>query len=273
MMTYKDLVNAFILEYGVNGGKQISGIGAADNTKETLRIAGFIADADYRIQSLYNNWRFLWRLYTGQITTGGILSVPIFSVDGYVFRLMDRDSLWFYPGTSQVYKPKYLEWRDYQRSFQPANAVQTPNNFPEAWTVAPNKTIYVSGVPNQALPYQIEGWAKPYRMKSDGDVSPIVRWLSTHPMNKILIAANQNDRVVQAYAGASASGERDTDARIIIVRAAMIYATVEGAMEVMQGAMAEYEDTLKELESMALPGNEADWASESDTPQDISPFL
>lgn len=273
MMTHLDLVNAFILEFGVNGGKQITGIGAADNTQEAKRIAGFIADADFRIQSMFNNWRFMWRLFTGSISTGGILSQPAFGTDGYVFRMFDRDSLWFYPGTPQAYHPQYIEWQEYRRLFQPENSVQTPNNYPSAWTLAPNRQIYIAGVPNQALTYNIEGWAKPYRMKSDGDVSPIIRWLASHPMNKIVASANVQAQVVQAYNGPTAANERDEDGRIIIMRAAMIYSTVEGAMEVMQGATAEYESIMMELTSNALPGQQEDLSSENDIPQTIDPFL
>lgn len=272
MMTYLDLVNAMILELGINGGKALTGIKAADNSKEALRIAGFIADADIRIQALYNDWKFMWRQYTDSINTGGVLSMPIFNVNQYKFRLLDRDSLWFYPGTTQAYQPRYMEWREYTKLYQFGNLVLNGNN-PAFWSQAPNRVVYISNVPTQALPYSIEGYAMPYRMQSDGSVSPIVRFNASHTMNKILPSANEALAVVQAYQGPTAANERDYDGRIIVCRAKMIYAEVEGALEIMQGSMAEYEDCLKELQSTALPGQEDDWAAQSDLAQNIDPFL
>jgi hypothetical protein len=272
MMTNLDLVNALILELGINGGRQLAGIGAADNTKEALRVAGFVADADLRIQSLYNNWNFLWRQYTGQIVTGGQLSLPSYKVDSYVFRLFDRGSLVLFPGTTQAYTPRFVDWREFVRLYLSTTSSTTFVATPEAFSVSPNRRIYLSNPVSGATPYQIEGFAQAYRMKSDADVSPIVRYMSSHPMNKILASANLGDQVVMSYQSASAANERDYDGRIIICRAKMIYAEAEGAMEVMQGSMAEYEDCLKEMQSIALPGQEGDWASQDDIPQQIDPF-
>lgn len=271
MMTFLDLVNSTIRELGINGGVPLASVAAPTNTQDALRIVSYVADADMRIQSLYNDWSFMWRSYAGSITSGSVLGLPRLSVDNYVFRLLDRDTLWINPGTTTAYQPAYMEWRAYTRLYQPANVIQV-SQTPNAWSQAPNKTLYISTSATTTLNYNIEGYAKPYRMRSDGDVSPIVRFLASHPINKILIAANLANQVVQAYAGPTALTEQDVDGRIIIARAKMIYAEVEGALEVMQGAMAEYEDILKELQSIGLLGQESDWQAQADIPETIDPF-
>jgi hypothetical protein len=133
--------------------------------------------------------------------------------------------------------------------------------------------VYASATPVASTPYVIEGWAKPVRMKSDGDVSPIIRWAASHPINKIVGSANITHQVVQGYAGPTAANERDLDGRIIIARAKLIYGEVEGALEIYQGASAEYEDLLTELQSVALPGQDSDWMAQGDQFDSISPFV
>lgn len=261
MMTYLDLVNAFILEFGVNGGAQLTGINAASNTQEALRIAGFIADADYEIQTLYSNWKFMWRIYDGVTALNAhSLSQPNKGNDQYLMQDIDRDSLVIRPGTNQASYPQYIDWEDFRHLYY--NGVLTPADTPAYWTTDPVRRIWVSCQWNAAaIPYRFECWALPYRLSSDGDVSPICRYLATNPLNPRIAANPGANAVVQPYGANKATAIRDQSGRIIIMRAAMIYATVEGAMEVMQGSSAEYEDLLLRLASRALPGQESDIAS------------
>lgn len=261
MMTYLDLVNAFILEFGINGGVQLSGIGAAGNTYESLRVAGFIADADYEIQSLYNNWRFMWRRFDGLTALNAhSLSVPSKGVEQYLAQEIDRGSLVIRPETSTASFPQFRNWEDFRHLYY--NSVLTPADTPAYWSMDPVRRLWVSCQWNAAnIPYRYECWAQPYRLSSDGDVSPICRYLATNPLNPRIAANPGANAVVQPYGQAHATAIRDQSGRIIIMRAAMIYATVEGAMEVMQGSSAEYEDLLLRLASKALPGQEADMAS------------
>lgn len=263
MMTYLDLTNAFIAEPGINGGAPLIGIGASNNSQEALRCARFVADADFRIQALFNNWEFLWRQWTSSIATGNVLTLPVFLTDFYVFKLIDRDSLVLYPGTVNAYRPTYMEWRDFQKLYL-TNVLQS-SAFPEAWSIDPKRRVYLSAAAPSAVTYTLEGWAKPYRMKSDGHVSPIILYDASHPINKVLATSAASDAVQQSYSTASAVNEQDTDGRIIIVRALMIYAAAEGAQEIMQAAAAEYQDLLGELQSTALPGQESDRLSQTDT--------
>jgi hypothetical protein len=267
MMTFLDLVNAFIREFGVNGGQQISGIAAAGNSAEILKIAAFIADADYEIQSLYGDWRFLYGSYVGSVAAGSVLSQPAFASDFYKFKFIDRQSLVIRPGTATALHPTFMEWRDFKRMWLDGSIMTS--NDPSYWSIAPNRLIYINTSLLSATPYQLEGTKMPYRMQSDAHISPIVLWNSSHPLNKIVANANLVNQVTPSYATASATNERDTSGRIIIMRAASIYAMTEGATEVMQGSLAEYQDLLKGLQSSALPGQEDDWSAQSDLDQRI----
>lgn len=275
MMTYLDLTNALILELGANGGKPVASVTANDNTKETARLAAFVADADYAIQARYNNWRFMWKQYNGTINSpNDQLVMPSRNVDGYVFQMFDRSSLCLFPGTSQNTFPEYQSWEDFRMSWQ--RGVKTLTSAPEFWSYDPWRRAFLSGqVATSPTPYIIEGWAMPYRLRSDGETSPIVRFLSTNPLGIQISAQNAIEGtgpVVKPYAAGSAQNIRDMAGRIIITRAKMIYAEAEGAQEIMQGAMAEYQECLMQLQSVAMPGQEDDWASQASSDQQIDPF-
>lgn len=307
MMTYLDLVNSLITELGINGGQLITatggatlapgsntpGQGASTYSLEVARICQFVADADYEIQSLHHNWRFLWRQYRDTMTVGGdVLNTPKYSAYPFTIRALDRASLVMnYTSLTQAFRPAYQEWREFETMWQSRGA-KNVSDYATNWSQTPAGNPILSHVTASAVPYQYEGWIRPQRLRSDGDISPIVLAVANNNPNPGLAAHNplqdaippqtianpsgiltpsSNFSANSAYTKATADARYES-ARIIIVRTKIIWAEVEGATEIMQGALAEYQDLLEELRADQLPSMRTDRMSEDDLQMVVEGF-
>lgn len=301
MLTFLDLVNDFITETGANGGQLLTstgggtlapgantpGQGSSTLAPEVAKIVHAIADADYEIQSLHHNWKFLWRQFRQIFAVGqDWLATPVrlrgvfpstYSNVLYTLRTVDRDSLTVnYTSQTAAFRPRFMEWRQFEAMWQShgaKNASDTPTN----WTLTPGGNPLVSHTSLSGMPYQYECWIRPRRMSADGDCSPLLQLLvNTESAN---ITALPSTPRLLATPSTSASLESDNpvfnsslptsqlryeSCRIILTRAKIIMAEAEGATEVMQGALAEYQDLLEELRADQLPGMETDRMSQSD---------
>jgi len=291
VITYLDLCNQFITELGINGGAQFNSIASAVNSLESARIVQFVGDADYEIQSLHHNWKFLWRQYQDTIDANeDTLSTPSFNninqpplhgaiASHYQFRSIDRESLVFnYGDTSIASRPRFQPWRQFEMLWQSRGPKQVSNS-PPYWSQTPAGNPIVSTVmATDNTPYQFEGWARPQRMMNDGDQSPLVLVTSLNTTGKnqvppyILPQPSQSSPLTGIFGThaqvigslASKTGTRRESCRIIIVRAKILWAEAEGAIEIMQGSLAEYQDLLEELRADQLPGMEHDRVSQND---------
>jgi hypothetical protein len=292
MITYLDLCNRLIAELGINGGAQLSSVSTNLISLEAIRTVNFIADADFEIQSLHHNWKFLWRQYKNTLRAGGdVLGLPVadatstpsvsyssLSATGYYLNMIDRASLVFnYDSSTLASRPKYQDWREFEAMWQ-SRGTKTSSNSPPYWSVTPAGNPIVSTLMVDNTHYQYECWARPTRMRADGDISPIVLAVSAAnnfgsnliPPYALLEPSTNLTPTGQAQVVTSSPSRVNNfskeSARIIICRAKVIYAEVEGAVEIMQGALAEYQDLLEELRASQLPGMRHDRVSETDIP-------
>lgn len=249
--TYLQLVNTFITERGVNGAQQLTTVGGV--TGEALRIANFIADADQEVCLLHENWNFLWQRFQGVLTVGSdILPMPAYttgvygSAGNYFFRRYDRGSLCLSYNLANTYnRPTYQEWRAFETQWDSVGP-KTSSDTPQNWSMRPDGVAVLSHLPLTAQATRLEGWMRPLRLRVDGDFSP----LSTIPVTTTTGLEYE---------------------RIIIVRAKVLWAEAEGDQDVMQGALAEYQDLLEELRSLCLPSMEGDRSSQGDIQLAVSP--
>jgi hypothetical protein len=285
VQTYLDLVNAFIVELGINGGNTLASVSSGTNSLESIRICGFIADADYEIQSLHHNWKFLWRQFAGTLqpgydtlaspTYGNISGNPPLSANMsvYQFRKIDRKSLVFnYSDASIANRPVFQDWRKFEYMNQ-NRGPKSVSNSPPYFSQSPGGQIIVSTLMASATPYRYECWGRPMRLKDDGDVSPLTLVVALNDSGANMVPPrlqNQpypsNDGIVptKGVLPTPTAPQRLESCRIIIARAQVLYATAEGATEIMQAALAEYQDLLEELRADQLPGMEHDRVSEND---------
>jgi hypothetical protein len=194
----------------------------------------------------------------------------------FQFRKMDRESLVFnYDKPGLINRPKYQPWRLFESQWQgPPKSI---SNSPPFFSQTPAGNIIVSTVMKDQTLFRYECWARPLRMIAAGDMSPIVRgiaWNDTF-MNVVPPIVLQQPssgltwNQLRLGIGTPTAPLRYESARIIIVRAKIIWAEVEGATEVMQAALAEYQDLLEEMRADQLPGMEHDRVSENDVPMTV----
>jgi hypothetical protein len=251
-----------------------------------------VADADFEIQSLHHNWRFMWRQFRSTLQIGqDFLATPkTFSVTppaGYVnktysLKKVDRTSLCInYTNQSQAYRPTFLPWREFEMLWQSRGAKFSSDN-PANWTLDPAGHPLLSHSSVTGLPYQYECWVRPRRMRDDGDISPLVEVLANNQSDTTQIASNLYqppstlnspstnqslmDLAPSATNSTAIATARYESCRIIVIRAALIYFNVEGATDLIQAALAEYQDLLEELRADQLPDMEHDRVSTSDVP-------
>lgn len=288
MLTYLDLCNLFITELGINGGQKLDTVSTNINSVESIRVTQMIADADFEIQCLHHNWKFLWRQFRDMLAAGGdVLGSPVGDVQsndssnsqllhfGYYAKRIDRNSLVFnYDSTTISSRPVYQDWRVFESMWQSRGA-KSVSNSPPFWSIDPAGNAIVSTVMADATPYQYECWAKPKRMRSDADLSPVVVALASSSRQSTNFTTPHRipqpsgaltptpAGVIATYPsrGGEAIGE---SCRLIIVRAKAIWAEVEGATEIMQGCMAEYQDLLEAFRADQLPHMEHDRVSTTD---------
>lgn len=291
MLTYLDQCNDFITELGINGGQKINSVSATTNSQEARRITQFIAEADFQIQNLHQNWKFLWRQFRGTIAAGAdTLGTPsnagvkvgstVTNLAGYQLARIDRKSLVMnYTSQTNAVRPVYQTWREFEFLWQSRGAKQ-PSNSPPFWSIDPAGNPIVSTTMVADQQFQYECWARPKRLISDGDVSQLVliatnsgttsNIVSPLVLNQPSISQSLTPIGTTIIANGAPTGEPVREScRIVTVRAKIIYAEIEGSVDIMQAALAEYQDLLEELRANWLPSMESDRASESDIHMEV----
>ena len=141
--------------------------------------------------------------------------------------LWDKDSFYLDYSSATYQKLKYLDyfiWRDSYR-----NGVKT-NDKPDFIIIKPDLDLILEPPPNDVYTITADYYKTATRMSDNSDVS--------------LIPTRYD--------------------RIIIARAKIYYAEHEDASEVMQGAVNEYNDLMKKLQSIYLRGFESNTKAHDD---------
>jgi len=292
VQTYLDLCNAFITELGINGGNPLRTVASRLNSLESIRICSMVADADYEIQSLHHNWKFLWRLYKAQLPANcDVLPSPSYrnvpalttgtpGLGGnlYQFRKVDRETMVFnYDTPGVLNRPRFMPWRQFEEQFQ-SQGGKSVSNSPPYWSQSPAGNIIVSTLTDSTVNFQYECWARPIRLASDSDISVLVRAVMNNDTTRNIVppvliqqpSSSLTQNILKVPNTAAAGATRLESCRIIIVRAKVMWAEVEGATDIMQAALAEYQDLLEELRADQLPGMEHDRVSENDVPMTVT---
>ena len=220
-MTFLELCQAVRQEVGVSG----TGPTTVLNQEGQLKvIVDFVADADFQIQVLWDDWDFLWSQYSSTLSTGTkepVLQKPTdlgtWDMRSFYLDYTSDDALHL-EGLS------YVDWRTDQRQ-----GTQT-NSSPAYVVVQPDMNVFVAPPPDQAYTITADYWKVPSRMAAHATVSPIPEQFP----------------------------------RTIVARAKTLWAAREEAPEILLSASAEYADMLDKLESSRLPGQRTRRMSTSD---------
>lgn len=214
MSSYLQLCQDLHREVGASGTGPAAVTGQAG---ENARIVRWIADADQMIQSLWDDWRFLWTELDGAtVATTREYSVADVGLTLAAFARWDADSFVLSPtlSTHSELRPlDYYQWRKNQKL-----GVITADR-PARIVVKPDNALVFYPTPDAAYDWTADYYAAPVRMSANADVSAIPAHLH----------------------------------RIIVARAKMFYGAHEDAPEVYADGNTEFVTYLRRLEGEQLP--------------------
>lgn len=215
-MTYLEICKSLVSLLGVAGGTGPSTV--QGQVGELANIVEWIRAAELNVTNSWEDWRFLWVRYSGQVVGGSsLLSAPSIP-PGVRVRRWDTDSI-----KIRSLTPLETTWQDlsylprshFEALYDPDVAVV---GRPQAYTVMPDNTLQLDRPADTLYAAKGSFYRSPAPLGLDSDESLIPREYR----------------------------------RIIVVRAAIMYGDKEDAPEIINGAEAEYLDILDKLEGSQL---------------------
>jgi len=187
------------------------------------RFVQYVADAAWDIETLWEDWNFMWAEFSSDTTIGNLVPDTSKPTDlGHY----DTGSFVIDRTTAAYAKLTFMKYREYRDG--PGLGVQT-NNKPQQIIVKPDDTLIAWPPSDQIYTLTCEYWKKPTRLALDLD----------------------NPSVPDLYE------------RIIIARAKTKYAAYHEAPEILNEATAEYLELLDRLEAAYLPNRDGHRQSEA----------
>jgi len=170
--TFLSLCQTLRRECGISGAGPDSVTGRVGIEE---KIVNWIADADVAVQSLWDDWDFLWKHFTDETIAGSSVITAPADLGSW-----DTDSFYLnysLAGYRKLNTMEYREWRDLRRNGVKANAM------PEIVVVRPDKNLILEAPPDAEYDLTADYWQAPQRMTANTSVSPI----PTH-LQRIIIA-------------------------------------------------------------------------------------
>jgi hypothetical protein len=221
-MTFLELCQTVRQEVGVSG----TGPTTVLNQEGQLKvIIDFVADSDFQIQILWEDWEFLWAQYSSTLSTGVAAPAVAKPTD---LGTWDMRSFYLDYTTSESAFLAPLSYPDWRSDYRQGVATDA---LPTYVVVQPDKNIFVDAPPDKAYTITADYWKTPTRMAANATVSPIPEQFH----------------------------------RTIVARAKTMWAEREEAPDILIGASAEYADVLDKLESNSLPVQRTRRLASSDT--------
>lgn len=178
------------------------------------RLVSWVSDADYKINTRWQDWNFLWAEWTLTLATGiSEYSPPT------LLGMFDTDGFWIDSLSDDARKIPYIPYEKFKRGYK---HFTYDDGETDMITVLPNKQVKVWPEPTASESGKVikaEYWKKPTRLANNSDISAIPT----------------------QFHG------------LIIWRAKMFHAAYRHDNGLYQQAVIEYERMLKELEAHSLP--------------------
>ncbi len=225
--TYLELCQDLVREAGIPGADGLPSA-VTSQTGELGRAVNWVAQADVQIQNLHMDWSFLIDTKSITLTTGGVKGTDdTYTLAGLsltnLHRYWKKDGVIYKPDADDYKILEYCPWREARRDWQ-LGASKT-SGPPDRFTVKPDRSIVFDTLPDNTGPVAADYGKVVTRMTADGDKSAIPAHLR----------------------------------HIIVLKALQYYAAQEDAPELMDGpdgAIAQYQQYLRQLMAEELPGRE-----------------
>lgn len=156
MSTFLQLVQDLHRECGAAGTAPAAVTG---NAGQNARLVKWIAEADYSIQTLWTDWKFLWAETSGLATTATVATLAKPSDLNYwdfdTFRI-DGDPI------------DVVEHHDVK-----AETPDTSSGIPSRIIILPNRNLKFEPIPDAIYSITAEYFKKPTKLSAGGDISAI----------------------------------------------------------------------------------------------------
>jgi len=196
----------------------IPGSGPTTVVGQTGELGALVADvvrAEVDIKRRWQDWDFMWSAFTSNTVIGSRTPSTSQPTDLGVW---DVSTFALSQESADYIELDYLPYKEFRQQIV---AAATVTGTADIVTFDPTGDILLDPQPDAVLPFYGEYWRRADEMTADIEIS----------------------RIPVAFH------------RLIIVRAKIHYAEREDAPELTAGAMAEFEDLLRQLESHSLPGH------------------
>lgn len=162
-MNFLELVQELHTQSGAAGTRPSS---VTNQTGEAARLVSWIASADYRLQTRWNDWKFLRSTFTtGNTTTAGnaTLAKPadLKTWDFDTFRI-----LW--PGETEYFPIQVVEYFSIKDEI-----LTTEQDAPSRIIIMPNNDLRFDPVPDGVYTVRADYYRRPTRLAANADISAV----------------------------------------------------------------------------------------------------
>lgn len=227
-MNFLEACQDFVSELGVANGTGPNSV--LNQTGEYRNVVRWIRDSNLWIDNIWKDWKYLKLEYFGVLGTNGDISLDRFapapnSPPGVMVKRWDRDSMWLDKQAVSASPLEFVEWQKFRVLYDFGRDVGDDlRGKPTTFTIRADNTIQTFPIANRTYTMSGEFWRRSPPLKLDNDTP--------------LMPAEYH--------------------RIIVCRAAIMYANKEDAPEVISGMEAEYIDLLDKLQSDQLESFDMD---------------
>lgn len=220
MATFLQLCQEIVAELGIAGGAANTPGSVTGQSGELRNVVRWIRDSTLWFDNEWRDWKYLWTPYVDVCSLGDPLAPEPDTPAGVKVRQWDRSSIWLSRGTTNQKRLDYMEWGQFREIYDGNGIPKQPSIF----SVRPDGRIIFDCPPDQQYPINGEFWRRPVPLTQSNDVPAMP----------------------EEYH------------RLIVCRAAIMYANREDAPEVISGMETELVQGIEKLKSDQLAAFEAD---------------
>lgn len=152
-MNYKALCSALTREVGIGGGREVLTVNGQSG--EIARVVNWIAQANVDLQSLYFDWKFLWKAHTFNTVPGTAIQDKPSNYHHY-----DRDK-------AQIGNVRHVEVVEYE-SWEGYDDGATGQ--PHTIVILPDGNVQLYPKPDKAYTVTLPYYRTPQILASDNDI-------------------------------------------------------------------------------------------------------
>jgi len=167
-MTFLELCQKTRRDIGIQGTGPTAVTGQTGNYQ---RLVDFVADADVKIQCLYEDWDFLRTIVSFNTVASSSTYTQSAITSANAVGKWDIEAFSFKPDTANYRPLDNLDFHAWKNSG--VRFALDPEDEPTQFVLDQDESIILTPTPDAIYPIRAEHWAAPVRMAANADVSVI----------------------------------------------------------------------------------------------------